>query len=82
MRTKDRIVRFVSRGEVLQVEKSKQNGDMSLQSWEFVDDDADWDSDPKDHQALGRKSRTVRDLINDIRWFCGKDPLLNDSGES
>jgi len=81
MSTKDKIVRFVSRGEVLHVEKSEHNGDTSLQGWELVDDD-DWDFDAEDHQALGRKAPTVQDLINGIRWFWGKDPILDNSGQS
>ncbi|KAG7408488.1 hypothetical protein Forpe1208_v012077 [Fusarium oxysporum f. sp. rapae] len=81
MSTVDKIVRFASPGEVLQVEKSEQNGDPLLQGWELVDAD-DRDSDVEDYQAFGRKGRTVGDLINDIRWFCGKDPILYDSNKS
>jgi hypothetical protein len=76
MSTKDKIVRFVSRGEVLQIEKSVHNGDSSLQGWELVDDD-DWGCNDEYHQALGRKVYTVGDIINDIRWFWGKDPILS-----
>jgi hypothetical protein len=76
MSTKDKIIRFVSRGEVLQIEKSEHNGDSSLQGWELVDDD-DWGCNDKDHQALGRKVYTVGYIINDIRWFWGKDPILS-----